>query len=181
MVADDANDGLPDFPLTDPVLGGCRVGFIGHAEVGAQDVDAHLALFCPVVGEADECVDAREADGGLVVAELFGGGGVPLGELACVRAVCVALGEELFAVGVETGEDSADQGQCCHGRLEDVIDVDRLGRLLVGGRLREVVVGVVVDDPTEGTGRYQRHGCHDPDGPEVRCVPALGGLALASE
>ncbi|WP_259334004.1 hypothetical protein [Streptomyces umbrinus] len=83
---------------------------VGHAEVGAQDVDAHLALFLPVVGETGEGVDTGEAYGGLVVAELFGGGGVPLCELVCVRAVSVALGQELFAVGVEAGEDSTDQG-----------------------------------------------------------------------
>ncbi|PJN05347.1 hypothetical protein CG723_45265 [Streptomyces sp. CB01635] len=112
---------------------------------------------------------------------MFGSGGIAVGELACVRAVCVTLGEELFAVGVETGEDGTDQGQGGDGGFEDVIDVDRLGRLLTGGRLREVVVGVVVDDPAEDTGGYQRHGCHDPDGPEVRCVPAPGGLALAPE
>ncbi|MFB7077966.1 hypothetical protein [Streptomyces sp. NPDC056308] len=138
-------------------------------------------MFCPVVGETGECIDAGEADGGLVVAELFGGGGVAVGELACVGSVCVAFDEKLFAVGVETGEYGTDQGQRGDGRFEDVIDVDRLGWLLVGGRLREVVVGVVVDDPAEGTGGYQRHGCHDPDGPEVRGVPAPEGLALAPE
>jgi hypothetical protein len=84
-------------------------------------------LFCPVVGEAGKGVDAGEADGGLVVAELFGGGGVAVGELACVRAVCTALGEELLAVGVETSEDGTDQGQGRHGGFEDVVDVDRLG------------------------------------------------------
>ncbi|MEU8990420.1 hypothetical protein AB0C98_28955 [Streptomyces sp. NPDC048558] len=181
MVADDADDGLAYLPLARLVALGGVVGFVGHTEVGAQDVDADLALFRPVVGEAGESVDAGETDGGLLVAELFGGGGVPLGELACVRAVCVALGEELFAVGVETGEDRTDQGQCGDGGFEDVIDVDRLGWLLVGGRLREVVVGVVVDDRAEGTGGYQRQGSHDPDGPEVWCVPAPGGLALAPE
>lgn len=138
-------------------------------------------MLFPVVSEAGEGVDAGEADGGLLVAELFGGSGIAVGELACVCAVCVALGQQLLAVGVETGEDGTDQGQCGDGGFEDVIDVDRLGRLLVGGRLSEVVVGVVVYDPAEGTGGYQRHGCHDPDGPEVRCVPAPGGLALALE
>ncbi|MFE6962163.1 hypothetical protein [Streptomyces sp. NPDC057696] len=72
------------------------------------------------------------------MAELFGGGAVAVGELACVGAVCVALGEELFAVGVETGEDGTDQRQGGDGGFEGVIDVDRLGRLLVGGRLSEV-------------------------------------------
>jgi hypothetical protein len=58
---------------------------------------------------------------------LFGGGGVAVGELACVRAVCVALGEELFAVGVETGEDGTDQGQGGDGGFEDVMMLTGLG------------------------------------------------------
>ncbi|MFF1401201.1 hypothetical protein ACFVZD_46865 [Streptomyces sp. NPDC058287] len=90
MATDDADDGLPDFPPTGLVFGSRRVGLVGHAEVGVQDVDADLALFCPVVGEAGEGMDAGEADGGLVVADGFGGGGVAAGELACVGAVCVA-------------------------------------------------------------------------------------------
>jgi hypothetical protein len=35
--------------------------------------------------------------------------------------VCVAPGEELFAVGVESGEDGTDQGQGGDGGFEDVM------------------------------------------------------------
>lgn len=49
----------------------------------------------------------------------------------------VALGEELFAVGVDAGEDGTDQGQGGDGGLDDVADVDRLARILVVGGIRE--------------------------------------------
>ncbi|MER7198145.1 MULTISPECIES: hypothetical protein [unclassified Streptomyces] len=44
-------------------------------------------LLRPVIGEACHRIHPDEADGGLIVAELLGRLRVPLGELACVRAV----------------------------------------------------------------------------------------------
>ncbi|PJN05348.1 hypothetical protein CG723_45270 [Streptomyces sp. CB01635] len=69
MVADDLDDGAADLAVSFFMAGQREVRFVGHAEVGAQDVDADLALFCPIIGEAGEGVDADEADSGLVVAE----------------------------------------------------------------------------------------------------------------
>ena len=65
------------------------VGGEGHAEVGAEHVDALLpgGGVGPVVGELGHRVHPGEADGGLVVAELGGGLGVPGAEGGLVGAV----------------------------------------------------------------------------------------------
>lgn len=134
-------------------------------------------MFFPVVGKASEGVDAGEAYSGLVVPELFGGRGVAVSELACVRAMCVPLGEELFAVGVDASEDGTGQGQNGDGRLDDVVDVDRLTRTLGAGRVGEQVVHVVVEDEAEGADDQEGERCHDPDGPKFWGVPASQNIA----
>ncbi|WP_334664600.1 hypothetical protein [Streptomyces cyaneofuscatus] len=170
VVADGADDGEAYFAFAVPECGCGGVGFVGHAEVGAEHVDAYLALFGPVVGEACHGVDAGEADGGLFVAELFGGFGVPLGELGGVRPVGGAFVQELFAVGVQGGEDGTYQGQDGDGRLDDVLHTDRL---LTGGLAAQEELGSVVEAEGSCSDEEEGAGGDEPHGPEVRGVAAV--------
>lgn len=51
VFADNANDRVAHLAFTLLVPLGIRVGLVGHAEVGAEGIDAHLALFFPFVCE----------------------------------------------------------------------------------------------------------------------------------
>ena len=65
-----------------------RVGLIGHAQVGAQNVDTRLPVVLPVIvmavlpviGQARHRVHPGQAHGGLGVPELGGDRGEPLVE-----------------------------------------------------------------------------------------------------
>jgi hypothetical protein len=92
--------------------------------VGAQDVDAHLALFVPVIGKSGHGVDTTEADSGFFVPKLVGGCRVPLGELLGVDSACVSLDKSLLAVAVDADEDGADDPDGDRG-LDNVEQVDR--------------------------------------------------------
>ncbi|MET7728752.1 hypothetical protein [Streptomyces mirabilis] len=86
VLPDDTDDGEPHLALAFLVPGFRGAGLVGHAEIGAQHIDADLLLFLPVVSEAGKGVDAGEADRRLIVAELPGGGCVAVGEwLASAR------------------------------------------------------------------------------------------------
>jgi hypothetical protein len=52
---------------------GVWLGIGGHAQVGAQHVDAHLAATFPVVSEGCKSMHAREANRRSVGAEFVGG------------------------------------------------------------------------------------------------------------
>ncbi|WP_199745507.1 hypothetical protein [Amycolatopsis sp. WAC 04182] len=93
VVVEEALGGEADFAFLDErtvlfelvgvgVVGWWFGEFVGHAEVGAQDVDDGLPLVLVVLGEAFERVKAAEPDGGLVGAELLDGLGVQLGDPA---------------------------------------------------------------------------------------------------
>jgi hypothetical protein len=116
---DDVHDGLADLVLTGAVFRFAG-SWIGHAQVGAQDVDAGLALGRPVVGQAGHGVDAGEADRGPVAAELVGGIGVPVGELLGVGTVGVAFGQALLAVGIQPREQRTHEGQHRQCGLDDL-------------------------------------------------------------
>jgi hypothetical protein len=102
-----------------------RVGLVRHAQVGAQDVKAHLALLDPVVGESGHGVDTSEAHSGFLVPELAGGCGVPLSKLLGVGSACVSLDESLLAVAVDTDEDGTDEPGDGDRGLDDVERVER--------------------------------------------------------
>jgi hypothetical protein len=127
MIANEADDGVSDFSLAFAVFLAGRVGLVRHAQVGAQDVDAHLALLVPVVGESGHGVDTSEADSGFFVSELAGGCGVSLGELLSIGSASVSLDESLLAVAVDVDEDEdgADEPGDGDGGLDDVERVDR--------------------------------------------------------
>ncbi|MET4670476.1 hypothetical protein ACIF6H_35710 [Streptomyces microflavus] len=170
VVADGGDDGEADFALAVPECGCGGVGLVGHAEVGAEHVDANLPLFGPVVGEACHGVDPGEPDRRLLVAELFGGLGVPLGELGGIGPVGGALVQELLAVGVQGGEDGTYQGQDGDGRLDDVLHTDRL---LTGGLTAQEELSSVVEAEGGCSDEEEGAGGDEPDGPEVRCVAAV--------
>ena len=86
------------------------VGGVGHAESGAEDIDAGLAAGFPVIGEVGEGVGATESYSGAVVAELGDAGAEALGEELGLFAVVGGFAELLFAVGDGQGDDSADAG-----------------------------------------------------------------------
>lgn len=167
VVADQADDGVPDFAFALLVSGGIRIRPVGHAQVGAQDVDAHLALFFPVVREPGERVYAGEADGGLVVAELFGRRGVAVGELVGVGAVGVALGDALLAVGVHASQHGAGQGEDGEGGLDGVRGVGD-----------EAVDNQAVDQPARADGAENGERRDDPHPHEARGVPSVRRPAL---
>ncbi|WP_353940122.1 hypothetical protein ABII15_00015 [Streptomyces sp. HUAS MG91] len=176
VVADGADDSEADFSLAVLEAGFGVIGCVGHAEIGAENIDADLSLFGPVVGEAGHRVDAGESYGGLVVAELFGGFGVALGELGGIGAVGGAFVEELLAVGVQSGEDSTDQSEDGDGGLDDVLGADRL---LAGVLGSQEGFGAVVEAVGESADEYQGGGGDESHGPQVGRVPAfLSGAAL---
>ncbi|WP_199813207.1 hypothetical protein [Streptomyces aureocirculatus] len=95
------------FLLAGGVVAG--VGGVGELEVGAQDVDAGLALVLVggVVGEACEGVDAAEADGWGVGAEFVDGLGEALGVQPGGFAVGAGLVDALAAVGDDQDDERA--------------------------------------------------------------------------
>src|SRR6266567_2159599 len=126
--SDDADDSVVDLAFGLPgeavvlarVVGG--LGLVGHAQVGAEDVDAGLPLVGPVVGEAGHSVNAGEADGGGVVAKLFGGCGEPLVEEPGFIAVFGGLVDALAAVGGDECDGAASAGGGGEGDLEQVVE-----------------------------------------------------------
>jgi hypothetical protein len=125
MIVNEADDGVSDFSLAFAVFLAGRIGLVRHAQVGAQDVDANLALLDPVVGESGHGVDTREAHSGFLVPELIGGCRVSLGKLLGVGSVCVSLDESLLAVAIDANEDGADEPGDGDRGLDDVERVDR--------------------------------------------------------
>jgi hypothetical protein len=61
---------------------GLSWGGVGHAQVGADDVDDGLTVLGVVLGEVLKGVQGTEPDEGLLVAELLHGLGVAVGDLA---------------------------------------------------------------------------------------------------
>lgn len=96
------------------------VGGVGHAELGAEDIDAGLAAGLPVVGEVGECVGATESYGGAVVAELGDAGTEAFGEQLDFFAAVGRFAELLFAVGDSQGDDATDAGNNGQRDLDDV-------------------------------------------------------------
>lgn len=158
MIADDSDDRVAYFSFAFLVLARLRVGFVWHSQVGTQDVDADLPLFCPVVGESGQGVHASKADGGRVVAELAGGGGVAVGEMGGVGAVGVTLGDALFAVGVDTRKDEPGQGEDGDGDLDAVRNADSVVLMSYGAG------GDPVDNCEGAAGRNEGGRCYEPDG-----------------
>ena len=139
---DDADDGAADFAQgleRLPGGGGCvlaGVGLVGHAQVGAQDVDAGLALLGPVIGQPGHRVDPGQPHGGLVGAELPGRRGEslvqqpgsfaflgPPGELVLLAGeVLGEFGDALAAVGGDQGHGAADRGRDRERYFQQVIE-----------------------------------------------------------
>jgi hypothetical protein len=120
MIANEADDGVPDFWLTFAVFFAGGVGLVRHAQVGAQDVDANLALIVPVVGESGHGVDTGQTHSGFFVAELISGCGVSLGKLLGVCPVCVSLDQPLLAIAVDADEDGTVEPGDGNRGLDDV-------------------------------------------------------------
>ncbi|MGW2113412.1 hypothetical protein, partial [Streptomyces sp. NPDC001948] len=119
-----------------------RVGGEGELEIGAEDVDARLAetLVRGVVGEAGQGVDAAEADGWGVRAELVDGLGEAFGVEPGGFAVGARLVHPLAAVGNNQGDERASPGYHSEGDFHDV--EERLGvELRCGVDLLEVQQG----------------------------------------
>ena len=82
---DDPDDGVADFaagPEGKPLRLGsilARVGLVGHAQIGAQHIDAGLPVLRPVIGQARHGVHPGQPDGRrLITAQLLGRRGEPL-------------------------------------------------------------------------------------------------------
>jgi hypothetical protein len=119
MVAHDPDSGPPDLAVASPMLR--RVSrVVRQAQVGAEDVDAGLALILPVVGQPCHRVHPGQADGSRLVPELLGGGRVALRQLGCIGSVLGGLSEELLAEGVDAGEDSPSERGDRDGGLDDL-------------------------------------------------------------
>jgi hypothetical protein len=72
-------------------------GVVGHAEVGADDVDNGLTVLRVVLGEVVKGVQSAEPDRGLLVAKLLDGPGVAVGDLALLAELeLVAAGRRCF-------------------------------------------------------------------------------------
>lgn len=125
MITNDADNGVSDFSLAFAVFLAGRVGLVRHAQIGAQNVDANLALLVPVVGESRHGVDPSEAHGGFLVPELAGGCRITLGRLLGVGSVCIPLDESLLAVAVDADEDGTDEPGDRDRGLDDVERVPR--------------------------------------------------------
>ena len=89
-------------------------------QVGAEHVDAHLALGGVVVGEVGKRVDPGESYGRALVAELVGGRLEAIGEQALIVAVAVALLQAMATV-VQRERDNGPRARSDGERdLEDV-------------------------------------------------------------
>ena len=97
-----------------PVLAGWRVG---HAQVGADDVDDALSLPWVVVGEPFESVEAGQTHRSLSRAELVGGLGVQLGDVLFGR---VALAVPLAPHRQQKREDARCAGADAESGLDRV-------------------------------------------------------------
>ena len=54
-----------------------RIGLVGHAQIGAQHIDAGLPVFLPVISQARHGVHPGQPDGWLVTAQLLSCRGEP--------------------------------------------------------------------------------------------------------
>jgi len=92
---------------------GLRWGGVGHAQVGADDVDDGLTVLGVVLGEVFKGVQGAEPDRGLLVAELLDGPGVAVGDLASLAEL------ELVAAGCRglpdlvAGRPHLSKGHAC--------------------------------------------------------------------
>jgi hypothetical protein len=132
MIANEADDGVSDFSLAFAVFLTGGVGLVRHAQIGAQDVEANLALLVPVVGKSVHGVDTSETDSGFFVSELIGGCRVSLGKLLGIGSVCVSLGESLLAVAVDADEDGTDKPGDGDRGLEEFERIDGRWATAVG-------------------------------------------------
>ena len=84
---------------------------VGHAQVGADDVDDGLTVLGVVLGEVLKGVQGAEPDRGLLVAELLDGPGVAVGDLALLAEL------ELVAAGRRGLPDlvAGQPATCCEG------------------------------------------------------------------
>ena len=87
-----------------------RVGVVGQAQVGAENVDAGLPVLLPVVGQPGHGVHAGQAHRGLGVAELGGDRGEPLVEDPGPVMGGVGLGDLLPPVGHDQRDERAGPG-----------------------------------------------------------------------
>jgi hypothetical protein len=134
MRGDDPDDGVANLAATaerESFLSRGVVrwfGFVGHPQVGAQNVDAGLAVLLPVIGEACHCVYPSQPDRGLVVAELRGDRGEPLVEDAAAVVRCGGLGYPLPPVGHDQRNESACSGDRREHQLQNPDEVVQRNR-----------------------------------------------------
>ncbi|WP_258946545.1 hypothetical protein [Lentzea californiensis] len=79
---------------------------VGDAQVGAEHVDADLALRGPLVGQGGEGVDAGEADSRRLVADLVAGGAEAFVAQLRQFAGLGGLADALFPVGDDERHDA---------------------------------------------------------------------------
>ncbi|MDQ2882335.1 MAG: hypothetical protein M3Y48_14295 [Actinomycetota bacterium] len=125
MIANEADDGVPDFRLTFAVLPASSIWLVRHAQVGAQDIDANLTLLTPVVSESGHGVDTSEAHRSFVVPELVGGCRITLSKLIGVGSMRVSLDESLLAVAIDANKNGTDEPGNGDRSLDDVERIDR--------------------------------------------------------
>ena len=124
--------------LVGGVLGqGAGFGVVGHAQVGAQHVDAHLPqlLGGGVVGEVGQGVHPGQAHRGVFTAEFFAGAFEAFGEQAGVLPLLRLFGKALAPVGDDQGRHRAQAGDHGEGTGGDRVQVLRgepLGHLQAG-------------------------------------------------
>ncbi|MFI6254364.1 hypothetical protein [Streptomyces sp. NPDC051016] len=181
VVADEADDGVPDFPQGPVGVPGFRIirrkvgfGGVGQAEVGAQDVDAGLAQGPGggVVGEAGQGVHPAQAHGGGGVAELGDGGGEAFGVQAGVLAQGAVFVDALAPVGHHQGDEGAGSGDHAEGQFDQFEEgggVDAVLRLESPGA--EQVPSGVEHRGGHRDGRGEGQGEDGADRPQAQAAP----------
>ena len=118
----------------------------GHAKVGADDVDDGLAVLLVVLGKTFQGIKPAEPDGGLVVAELFDGFAVQIGDSA-FGGVMGVVPCDLFDMGLHAfgtfagylfdalatvGRDQSHQGADTGDKSEDEFEQIQLSTDIQG-------------------------------------------------
>ena len=157
-----------------------RVGLVGHAQVGAQHVDAGLPVRPPVIGQARHGMHPGQPHGGLGVAELRGDRGEPLVEHPRAVMHGVGFGDLLPPVG----HDQRDQRPRTRHRREHQLQHSH--RVVQRDRSRPRQPGIAQQRPRQPGQAPQPHdrerhtgaqGGPEVPQPRLTGIPALSWLA----
>ena len=98
----------------------CWVRDRRKSHVGAEDINAGLALLFPVVGKACERMNAGEPDSGLYMAELLGCRAEAFGKQPLIVAMALAFVDPVATIVQRQCDDGAETGGQAKRSLEDL-------------------------------------------------------------